>query len=283
MRWKLTAGAIGVSEGYRMLMKRAVTAGLLLVFLIAVLWANGRVPWFAIGGAVAIVLGLYEFYNMVCASGKGKPVIWLGIILALMFIFQPLTNWANDGGILLTASVILPLLWVMLRKNREGACSSWSFTLAGILYLGWIPSRYVALIQLPHGRDWVILALFSTFACDTSAYFVGRAFGRHKMAPAISPAKTWEGAAGGLAGAVIVGLCVAGIFKLPIDTLQTLLLTAAISIFAQTGDLVESLFKRNMGAKDSGTVLPGHGGVLDRIDGVVFAGLVVYYYVIWLA
>src|SRR5450759_65876 len=110
-RCRLTGGASGASEGYKMLMKRAVTAGLLLVILIAVLWANGSIPWFTIGGSVAIVLGLYEFYNMVCASGKGKPVTWLGIVLALLFIFQPLTKWSNDGGILLTASVILPLLW----------------------------------------------------------------------------------------------------------------------------------------------------------------------------
>ncbi len=264
-------------------MKRAGTSALLLVMVIFVLWTNGSFPWFAIGGAVAVILGLYEFYRMVSTSGKGKPVVWLGIILALLFVFQPLTKWANDGGILLTASVILPLLWVMLRGNREGACSSWAFTLAGILYLGWIASRYVSLIELSHGRDWVILALFSTFACDTSAYFVGRAFGRHKMAPAISPAKTWEGAAGGVAGTLIVGLGIVRIFELPLDSLQAVLLCIGISIFAQTGDLVESLFKRNMGTKDSGNVLPGHGGVLDRIDSVVFTGLVVYYYVIWLA
>ena len=179
--------------------------------------------------------------------------------------------------------MVLPLLWVMLRKNRDGACSSWAFTLAGVLYLGWLASRYVALIELPQGRDWVILALFCTFACDTSAYFVGRALGRHKMAPGISPGKTWEGAVGGLAGTIAVGLVIAWWFKLPMSVLQALGLSVAISIFAQTGDLVESLFKRNMGTKDSGNVLPGHGGVLDRIDGVVFAGLVVYYYVIWLA
>ena len=220
---------------------------------------------------------------MVCASGKGKPVVWLGIALALLFIFQPLSTWTNDGGIMLSASVVLPLLWVMLRKNRDGACSSWAFTLAGVLYLGWLASRYVALIELPQGRDWVILALFCTFACDTSAYFVGRALGRHKMAPGISPGKTWEGAVGGLAGTIAVGLVIAWWFKLPMSVLQALGLSVAISIFAQTGDLVESLFKRNMGTKDSGNVLPGHGGVLDRIDGVVFAGLVVYYYVIWLA
>ena len=100
---------------------------------------------------------------------------------------------------------MLPLLWVMLRKNREGACSSWAFTLAGVMYLGWLASRYVALIQLHKGEDWVILALFCTFACDTSAYFVGRWLGRHKMAPSISPGKTWEGAVGGAIGAVAVG------------------------------------------------------------------------------
>jgi len=266
-----------------MLMKRTITAALLLVAVIFVLWANGSVPWFAIGAAVAALFGLYEFYGMVCSSGKGKPVIWLGMTLALLFIFQPLSKWSNDGGILLTASVLLPLLWVMLRKNRDGAYSSWAFTLAGVMYLGWLASRYVALKELPQGRDWVILALFPTFACDTSAYFVGRALGRHKMAPGISPGKTWEGAAGGIAGAVIVGLGISWWFKLPIGVLQTLGLSLAIAIFAQIGDLVESLFKRNMGAKDSGKVLPGHGGMLDRIDSVVFAGLVVYYYVIWLA
>jgi phosphatidate cytidylyltransferase len=103
------------------------------------------------------------------------------------------------------------------------------------------------------------------------------------MAPGISPGKTWEGAAGGLAGTVAAGLVITWLFKLPMSVWQTIGLSAAISIFAQTGDLVESLFKRNMGAKDSGKALPGHGGVLDRIDSVVFAGLVVYYYVIWLA
>jgi phosphatidate cytidylyltransferase len=264
-------------------MKRVLTAVMMLIFLIVVLWANGSVPWFAIGGSLAIIFGLHEFYKMVIASGKGKPIVWLGIVLALLFVFQPLTRWSNDGGILITASVILPLLWVMARGNRDGACSSWAFTLAGVFYLGWIASRYVALIELPNGRDWVILALFSTFACDTSAYFVGRAFGRHKMAPDISPAKTWEGAAGGLAGTIAVGLGVTLIFKLPLAIWQAVLLSIAISVFAQTGDLVESLFKRNMGAKDSGSALPGHGGVLDRIDSVVFTGLVVYYYVIWLA
>ena len=266
-----------------MLLKRVITAAFLLVVLILVLCANGSIPWFAIGAAVAALFGLYEFYGMVCSSGKGKPAIWLGMTLALLFIFQPLSKWSNDGGILLTASVLLPLLWVMLRKNRDGACSSWAFTLAGVMYLGWLASRYVALIELPRGRDWVILALFPTFACDTSAYFVGRALGRHKMAPSISPGKTWEGAAGGVAGAVVVGLGVVWLFKLPIGVLQTLGLSLVIAIFAQIGDLVESLFKRNMGTKDSGKALPGHGGMLDRIDSVVFAGLVVYYYVIWLA
>jgi phosphatidate cytidylyltransferase len=266
-----------------MLLKRIVTASFLLVIVILVLWADGSVPWFAIAGSIAVLFGLYEFYGMVSASGKGKPVVLLGMALALLFIFQPFSKWTNDGGILLTATVVLPLLWVMLRRNRDGACSSWAFTLAGVLYLGWMASRYVALIELPQGRDWVIMALFATFACDTSAFFVGRALGRHKMAPGISPGKTWEGAVGGVAGSIVVGVAIASLFNLPMSLLQSIGLSIAISIFAQTGDLVESLFKRNMGAKDSGKALPGHGGVLDRIDGVVFAGLVVYYYVIWLA
>jgi phosphatidate cytidylyltransferase len=267
-----------------MLKKRVITGFVLFGMLLIILWAEGTIHWFAIAAAVIAMLGLWELYGMVSTCGKGKPAVWLGMLLTMLFIFQPLFPWENDIGILLTASVVLPLLWVMLRKDRENACSSWAFTLAGIIYLGWLASRYVALMEIePDGRGWVILALFCTFACDTMAFFVGHALGRHKMAPGISPNKTWEGAAGGLAGSIGIGLLVAWIFELPLGVWQAIALSTVISLFAQTGDLVESLFKRNMGTKDSGQALPGHGGVLDRIDGVVFAGLVVYYYVIWLA
>ena len=274
-----------------MMMKRVITGVVLFILVLIVLWADGSFPWFTFAAAGVAMFALWEFYGMVCSSGKGKPVVWLGMLLAALFIFQPLSKWTNDGGILFTASVVLPLLWVMLRKNRDGACSSWAFTLAGVMYLGWLASRYVALNKLDNGKEWVILALFCTFAFDTSAYFVGRALGRHKMAPGISPGKTWEGAAGGIAGAVAISLLVVWLFRLnfawfsplPLSYAQAVPLALAISLFAQTGDLVESLFKRNMGAKDSGKALPGHGGMLDRIDGVVFAVLVVYYYVIWLA
>ena len=111
------------------------------------------------------------------------------------------------------------------------------------------------------------------------AFFVGRAIGRHKMAPAISPKKTWEGAAGGVIGAGLVSLLLQWWLKLPVGYVGLALLAAAVSIGGQVGDLVESLFKRNTGAKDSGQTLPGHGGFLDRIDSVVFSGLVVYCFV----
>jgi len=263
-----------------MLLKRVITSLLLLGSLLLVLWANNYFPAFAIAASICAILGVWEFYRMISASDKGRPALWLGMALTLLFIIAPLFEW--DNGVLIGISVVLPLLWIMLRRNRKDACASWAFTLAGIMYLGWMASYYTTLIQLDNGYKWVILALFCTFASDTTAYFVGRLLGRHKMAPSISPAKTWEGACGGLAGAIVIGSLTAWIIGLPISLWQAITLAAVVSIFAQIGDLVESLFKRNMGAKDSGRALPGHGGILDRIDSLVFAGLVVYYYVIWL-
>jgi phosphatidate cytidylyltransferase len=155
--------------------------------------------------------------------------------------------------------------------------------MAGILYVGWLLSYLVALRGLDNGRNWVFFALFTTFASDTAAFFVGRALGKRRLAPQISPGKTWEGAIGGVFGAIIVSL----FFILPtpltlhLNWGQAILLGLLVSIFGQLGDLVESLFKRNMGAKDSGRLLPGHGGMLDRMDSIIFAGIVVYYYVIW--
>jgi len=114
-----------------MLKKRVITGFVLLGMLLIILWAEGTIHWFAIAAAVIAMLGLWELYSMVSTCGKGKPAVWLGMLLTMLFIFQPLFPWENDIGILLTASVVLPLLWVMLRKDRENACSSWAFTLAG--------------------------------------------------------------------------------------------------------------------------------------------------------
>jgi phosphatidate cytidylyltransferase len=161
--------------------------------------------------------------------------------------------------------------------------------MAGILYVGWLLSYFVALRGIVFagieeaGRNWVFLALFATFGSDTAAFFAGRAVGRHHLAPRISPGKTWEGAIAGVLGAILVSLLftIPSPVNLPLSYWQAVLLGSLVSIFGQLGDLVESLFKRNMRVKDSGKLLPGHGGALDRIDSVVFAGVVVYYYVIW--
>lgn len=140
------------------------------------------------------------------------------------------------------------------------------------------------------GRNLVFLTLFATFASDTAAFFTGRALGRHKLAPDVSPGKTWEGAIAGGIGAILMSLfftlptffTLTNPFRLPISWWQAIVLGLLVSVFGQLGDLAESLFKRNMGVKDSGNLLPGHGGLLDRVDSIVFASVVAYYYAIWL-
>ena len=142
---------------------------------------------------------------------------------------------------------------------------------------------YLVALRLEAGRDWVLLALLATFGSDTAAYFIGKAFGKHHLAPRISPAKTWEGAIAGLFGAVIICLLftLPTPLQLPISYGEAILLGVLVSIFGQIGDLVESMLKRNAGVKESGSLIPGHGGLLDRMDSVVFVGVVVYLYYIY--
>ncbi len=266
-----------------MLWKRVATSVLLIPIIWACAWfPQTPVPWFTLLMAIWALGALYEFYRIANATGKCCPLTYPGLALALLLIVQPLFHQPALGGPALALAVIVPLVWVMLQKDKSVAFVSWAWTLAGIMYLGWLASHYVALRGMDFGREWVIFALFCTFMSDSSAYFVGRAIGRHRMAPAISPNKTWEGAAGGLAGTVLASLFLQWWLKLPVSYAEIALLGAAVSIFGQVGDLVESLFKRNTGAKDSSRALPGHGGFLDRIDSIVFAGVAVYYYVVFI-
>ena len=272
-----------------MLKKRVITGLWGIPLLIAAVWFKQPLPWFTLLIAIWGLLAVFEFYKL-AVGAKLQPLTYFGLVWTLFFILSPHFNddFLQLSGqplmpLLLTLAVVLPLIWLIFRRQKEGAFIGWAWTIAGILYMGWLLSHLVALRGLDDGRNWVFLALAANFASDTAAFFTGRALGRHKLAPSISPGKTWEGAIAGVLGAIIVSLLftIPSPLSLPLGYWQAIVLGLLVSLFGQLGDLVESLFKRNMGVKDSGRLLPGHGGALDRIDSVVFAGVVVYYYVIW--
>ncbi|MBI4266954.1 MAG: phosphatidate cytidylyltransferase [Chloroflexi bacterium] len=259
-----------------MLKKRVITAVWAIPLLVAAIWFNEPLPWFTIFAAVWGMLAVFEFYRMTAVS-RVASLSAFGLIWTLLFVFSPHFDYGFVTPLLLTSAVVLSLIILLFRPEKEGAFTHWVWTMAGILYVGWLLSYLVAL-RLDAGREWVFFTIFTTFGTDTAAFFVGRAIGRHRLAPRVSPAKTWEGAIAGVFGAIAVGLVVAGVFSLPLGYGETILLSLLASLFGQLGGLALSLLKRNAGVKDSGTLIPGHGGLLDRTDSVVFAGVVVYYY-----
>ena len=259
-----------------MLKKRVITTLWSVPLLIVAIWFDKPLPWFTVLIAVWGLLAAFEFYRMVSVS-KMRSLTFFGLIWTLLFILSPHFDYDILIPLLLTSTIVLPMLMLVLNPNKENSFINWAWTIAGILYVGWLLSYLVAL-RLDAGRDWLFLALFVTFGSDTFAFFVGRALGRHKLSPRISPHKTWEGAIGGVAGAIIMSLVLVALLGLPLSYSQAILLGLLVSIFCQLGDLAESLLKRNMGVKESGRLMPGHGGVLDRMDSVVLAGVVVYYF-----
>ena len=264
-----------------MLKKRVITALWGIPLLIIAIWFDVPLPWFTVLVAIWGVLAAFEFYGMVAVS-KVPSLVYFGLVWTLLFILAPHFDYDFIVPLLLTSAIVLSMILLVLRSQREGAFTSWAWTIAGILYVGWLLSYLVAL-RLDAGRNWVFFALFATFGSDTAAFFVGRALGRHRLAPRISPNKTWEGAIAGVFGAIIVSLLfvLPTPFQLSLSYGQAILLGLLVSIFGQFGDLVESLLKRNVGVKESGRLMPGHGGILDRMDSVIFAGVVVYIYYIF--
>ncbi|MFC1873259.1 phosphatidate cytidylyltransferase [Chloroflexota bacterium] len=264
-----------------MIKRRTITSLCAILLLVpAVYFEQQPVPWFTILASVCALLAAFEFYRMVAAS-KVNPFTYFGLIWTLLLILSPHFDYDFLIPLLITSAIIIPLICLLLYKPNGEASTRWAWTIAGIFYIGWLVSYLVSLRNIEGGRDWLFFALFITFSSDIAAFLIGRAFGKHHLAPTISPNKTWEGAIGGAVAAIITSLILVNILNLPINYGQGILLGFFVSIFGQIGDLVESLLKRNMGVKDSGNLMPGHGGFLDRIDSVVFAGILVYYYVIW--
>lgn len=214
------------------------------------------------------------------SQAKIKPITYFGMAWVLLLILSPHCPYPVTTPFLITSAMVFSLIWLLFCSPREQAFTNWVWTIAGILYIGWMLSHWVELRSLETGKELVFWAMFTTFANDSSAFFVGRTWGKHALAPSISSGKTWEGAIGGLLASIVVSLVLSIIFPLPFSYWQIALLGCIISLFAQLGDLVESLLKRNTGVKDAGKLIPGHGGILDRIDSLIFTGVIVYYCVV---
>jgi phosphatidate cytidylyltransferase len=179
--------------------------------------------------------------------------------------------------LLLAAPLAVGLTLVTNRVVPGNAISGLFVSICAGLYPGSLLAAAVALRGRPDGLGWTLVVMLGTWACDTAAFFVGRRWGRHKLAPALSPGKTVEGLVGGLAAGLVVGI-VASAF-IPDTPARTIGLALVVAVAAVLGDLAESAIKRQLGAKDSGWLVPGHGGLLDRIDSLLFSGYLGYLYV----
>ena len=247
-------------------MKRLITA---LVLIPIVVWVILAGPEWALTALLAItgLLAYREFDQLAVGNGITRAG-WPGMLAGLALLLAP-----DPGTIVVLIGLLGMALALRVRDLKDSMACAAAFTL-GVVYIfgAWRCARELHAIS-PH---WLMFALLVSWAGDTAALYVGKAFGRRKLAPQISPAKTWEGAAASLVGGVLVGGIYAH-FLLPATPLSIgLPLAAAGNIAGQIGDLCKSAWKRGAGVKDSGTMLPGHGGWLDRIDATLFSVPVVY-------
>jgi phosphatidate cytidylyltransferase len=260
------------------LARRVGTAVVVLPLLVAgMLWAP---PLVGVGiVSLAVAIGFLEFMKLLAVRGLAPFGVAGMLFTAAAFAQVAFLDWPRvplvpAGMLVLLASVL---------THRGGFAESVpgaGLTLLGALYLGGLGGTIAALrIQAPdaQGPARMLLLMAIVMAADTLAFFAGSAFGRHKLAPAISPGKTIEGAVGALAGGVLGALAVQATL-LPIPRAHAAGLGLGVAAAAIAGDLFESLLKRWAGVKDSGALFPGHGGMLDRLDSLLFGGAVLYYY-----
>ena len=237
-------------------------------------------PWFSIAVATVALLGLREFYSLV-SRRWGLPLFLPGALGTVLFILNAQFAGTDTMAFVAAGIIVVSLLMFPLRRRWRSDFTPWLWTVVGIFLFGWTLSYFVLLRDIEDGRWWVFLVVATIFAADTGAYFVGRAIGRHQLAPRVSPGKTWEGAAGGVAAALGVAVLAAYSADLPIAAVEALAVGAIAAVLSPVGDLSESFLKRKVGEKEAGRLVPGHGGVMDRLDSVIPTIVVLYYYVQW--
>jgi phosphatidate cytidylyltransferase len=271
------------------LLMRFVSGFIGIPLLIVLVFTKNGLPFILAVGVLSLI-GLYEFYTSARKVGI-KPQEWAGVVSVLLFILTA-TNKLNIESFVLkgisTLFIIATLTFELLRKDRA-PIKNLGATYLSVVYVGWLFSYLVAIRGIngtfhinaipqgiPTGAWLVLFVIFAAWAADTGAYLVGRKWGNHKLAPNLSPGKTWEGMWAGLASSVLISILMGAGLDIPL--IHRFILGMAIGISSLVGDLVESSVKREVGIKDFGSILPGHGGILDRFDGLFFAAPMFYYY-----
>jgi phosphatidate cytidylyltransferase len=290
------------------LLKRIATA-VVLIPIVMLLVLRAPVPVLAVVAAAVALITVHEFLKLTERYGvhalRLPTYVFVGLLFLLLAVTAAETPQVSALKFVLGlgfASAIAPFLFLTISMRRAQMSSAYPAAAASAFAFAYIALPMAMLVQLRQqwaGAFWLLYLLLVVWAGDIFAYFVGRSLGRHLMAPRISPKKTWEGAAASLSASLLVtsllfshslqissfllhvGLIERrdGLFGLEKPEMwPVILLTVALNIAAQLGDLVESLIKRGAGVKDSGTILPGHGGMLDRIDALLFAAPVLWFY-----
>ncbi len=259
-----------------MTIKRLLTGAIVLPLLILLI-LKGSLSLFTCFIMLLSLLGLTEFYRMALPDRKiaGLAASFGGALLPLVLLTQFRTMFLFT----LTLLVILMGVKVLFSfGDIRSAANEVAYLLMGFLYVPVLLGHLVLLRELPDGVLWIFMLMVIVMGGDTGAYYIGSSFGKRKLYPSVSPNKSVEGALGGLAGSITGAFIARATFfpaLSPVDCLATALI---FGVLGQVGDLFESLLKRSFGVKDSGVIVPGHGGILDRLDSILFAAPAAFYY-----
>lgn len=261
-----------------MLFQRILTVIIAAPFLVAAVLCPVAAVFKGVT-ALALLIGLSEFYTLLGLSKAERLfALFLGLMHTLYLLFCPLRGGEHLFETTLLLFVIFLFYVFRQHPSLQGVAARVGLILFGIFYVGTLGATVGLLKDLPFGTFWIFLLLAMTWLNDTAAYFIGHRFGRRRLAPLISPGKTVEGFAGGFLGSFAGFLVFWSLMENPLTLAQGLILVFLVGLAGPLGDLSESLLKRSFGVKDSGNIIPGHGGMLDRIDALLFAAPVVYFF-----
>lgn len=258
--------------------QRLITAAVAVPILLWILLAGPAWAWFAVVVA-AVGVGLYEFFDMTVGR-EDSAVMAMGTALGMLFVFVLYFAVTPFFVVAAMAVVLMAMFLTVLFSYSalERAAGLLTASVTGIVYVALLTGFLTLMRRDPGelGRYWIILILAIAWGSDTGAYFAGRFLGRHRLSPVVSPKKTWEGAFGGVVAATVAAFLVVVLTPLELSPLAVVLIAIPGAVLGQIGDLCESLLKRACKVKDSGRIIYGHGGILDRIDAVIFVGTYVY-------